>query len=415
MCFYTINIITWCQKKRDKMEQLKPPNNLSFEGNLAENWRTWIQKFELYLIATGIEEKSEKVKCATFLHVAGDEAIKVFNTMDFDEDVDGFTGLKELFRDYCEPRKNITYLRHVFFTRVQGPNEKIDAYVTDLKNKAKDCEFAQLTDELIKDRVVCGINNDTVRARLLRETDLTLTKAVDICRASEVTQNHMKALHEETDVAVNKIKVTKTNKASSKHYETDREKGECKRCGYNHEPKKCPAYGKICNQCKLKNHFSRMCRSQKQQFKPRKTEKKVHEIQEEDDVMFMGCIEIKASEQTDEKIQLDTVSTANSDSNKWTQQLKINNSVLTVKLDSGAECNVLSMRDFERITNKDAVLQKSGCKLVTYSGHMIATKGKTKLKCDYKDKEYELEFQIIERDSPAILGRESCTTLGLIK
>ena len=86
----------------------------------------------------------------------------------------------------------------MFFTRVQGPNEKIDAYVTDLKNKAKDCEFAQLTDELIKDRVVCGINNDTVRARLLRETDLTLTKAVDICRASEVTQNHMKALHEET-------------------------------------------------------------------------------------------------------------------------------------------------------------------------------------------------------------------------
>lgn len=103
--------------------------------------------------------------------------IKVFNTMDFDEDVDGFNGLKDMFRDYCEPRKNITYLRHVFFTRVQGPNETIDAYVSDLKNKAKDCEFAQLTDDLIKDCVVCGINNDTVRARLLRETDLNLAKS----------------------------------------------------------------------------------------------------------------------------------------------------------------------------------------------------------------------------------------------
>lgn len=58
------------------MEQLKPPNSLCFEGNLAENWRAWIQKFDLYLIATGIAEKSEKVKCATFLHVAGDDAIK---------------------------------------------------------------------------------------------------------------------------------------------------------------------------------------------------------------------------------------------------------------------------------------------------------------------------------------------------
>ncbi len=153
------------------MDQLKPPNSLCFEGNLAENWRTWIQKFDLYLIATGIAEKSDKVKCATFLHVAGDDA------------VDDFDVLKEKFREYCEPRKNITYLRHMFFTRAQGTNETIDAYVTDLKNKAKDCEFGRLTDDLIKDRIVCGVNNDTVRARLLRETDLNLAKAVDICRA----------------------------------------------------------------------------------------------------------------------------------------------------------------------------------------------------------------------------------------
>lgn len=60
-------------------------------------------------------------------------------------------------------------------------------------------------------------------------------------------------------------------------------------------------------------------------------------------------------------MQLYTVSTENNNSKKWTQKLKSNNSVLTVKLDTGAECNVLSVRDFERITNKDAVLQKSGC------------------------------------------------------
>lgn len=86
-----------------------------------------------------------------------------------------------------------------------------------------------------------------------------------------------------------------------------------------------------------------------------------------------------------------------------------------MKLDTGAECNVLSTRDFEKITNKEAVLQKSGCKLVTYSGHTMATKGKAKLKCDFKVKEYELEFQIIARDSLAILGRESCTKLGLVR
>ena len=78
----------------------------------------------------------------------------------------------------------------------------------------------------------------------------------------------------------------------------------------------------------------------------------------------MGCIEIRPSEHTDAKFQLDTVSTVNNNSKKWTQKLKLN-SVLTVKLYTGAECNMVSVRDFERITNKHAVLQKSGCKLAT--------------------------------------------------
>lgn len=71
--------ITWCQKLRQKkkMAQFQPPLHLSLQGNLAENWGSWIQHFELF--CTG--EKSKKVQCATFLHVAGEETIKVRNTL----------------------------------------------------------------------------------------------------------------------------------------------------------------------------------------------------------------------------------------------------------------------------------------------------------------------------------------------
>lgn len=170
------------------MNQLQPPSVLSFEGNIAENWKLWEKKFDLFLTASGIAEKSSKVQCATFLHVAGEEAVKVFNIFKFeDAEVDKLDALKKKFKDYCEPRKNITNIRHLFFTRAQGPSESIDAYVTDLKNKAKDCEFLELHDSLIRDRIVCGVRDDQVRARLLREEKLTLARAVDICRASEMT------------------------------------------------------------------------------------------------------------------------------------------------------------------------------------------------------------------------------------
>ena len=66
------------------MEQLKPPGHLSIKGNLVENWGKWIQVFELYLTATGIGEKAEKVQVATFLHVAAIEARRVYNTFEID-------------------------------------------------------------------------------------------------------------------------------------------------------------------------------------------------------------------------------------------------------------------------------------------------------------------------------------------
>ena len=35
----------------------------------------------------------------------------------------------------------------------------------------------------------------------------------------------------------------------------------CKYCGYTHQKGKCPAYGKICNNCRKWNHFSTVCES----------------------------------------------------------------------------------------------------------------------------------------------------------
>lgn len=97
------------------MAQLQPPSNLCLQGNLAENWKIWIQKFDLFLTASGIAEKSEKVQCATFLHVAGEDAIKVCNTFEFHEDErDKIDVLKQKFRNYCEPRKKPSlHMSHV--------------------------------------------------------------------------------------------------------------------------------------------------------------------------------------------------------------------------------------------------------------------------------------------------------------
>ena len=54
--------------------------------------------------------------------------------------------------------------------------ETIDQYVTDLRTKARSCEFGELRDSLIQDRIICGIIFDKTRGILLREGDISLRR-----------------------------------------------------------------------------------------------------------------------------------------------------------------------------------------------------------------------------------------------
>ena len=102
--------------------------------------------------------------------------------------------LKQLFKAYCNPRKNLIFERHKFNTRNQDENETIDQYVTALRTLAATCEFESLHDGLIRDRIVCGIKAQTLKERMLRENDLTLQKAIDIYRAAETSRDQLKSL-----------------------------------------------------------------------------------------------------------------------------------------------------------------------------------------------------------------------------
>lgn len=202
-------IVTWYQRWDEAV--FRPPEHLSFEGNLAENWHRWQQRFKVYLTASGVDTKSDAVKSATFLHMAGPEVLEVFNTLTFDNEGDGnkLDKLTKKFQEYCTPKKNITWKRHVFNMRPQQPGESINQYVTNLKKKAKSCEFSVLKDSLIKDRMVYGIVSDKTRARLLKQADITLQKAKYTCRGDEIALNHMQSMGTSKTTELAKVELKK--------------------------------------------------------------------------------------------------------------------------------------------------------------------------------------------------------------
>ncbi|CAH1233283.1 Hypp663 [Branchiostoma lanceolatum] len=96
------------------------------------------------------------------------------------------------FEAYCNPKKNETVERHKFFTRSQASGETFDEYLTELRTLAAEYGFGAIKDSLIRDRILYGI-------RLLRETDLSLTKCGEICRTAEcVQEKHPDDAHSST-------------------------------------------------------------------------------------------------------------------------------------------------------------------------------------------------------------------------
>ena len=79
----------------------------------------------------------------------------------------------------------MTIEHYRFNTCVQGRQETIDQYLIELRLAAKNCRFDDLENQLIRDRLVCGTNSEEVCQRLLSVEELSLDKAISICRAHE--------------------------------------------------------------------------------------------------------------------------------------------------------------------------------------------------------------------------------------
>ena len=117
-------------------------------------------------------------------------------TFEFEMDKDGedivtVRMLFQKFEQYCTPRKNLIVERHRFLTRNQEQSEAIDQYVTEFKTLVTSCEWGDIKDDLICSRIVSGIVS-RVRERLLREPDLKLPRAIEICQANELSVRQLK-------------------------------------------------------------------------------------------------------------------------------------------------------------------------------------------------------------------------------
>ncbi|XP_015510927.1 uncharacterized protein K02A2.6-like [Neodiprion lecontei] len=196
----------------------------------------------------------------------------------------------QAFTDYFEPKKNVVFERSRFNSRSQLAGETVDQYVTALHVMTEKCNYGQLRDELIRDRIVMGLTDTRTKERLQLKSDLTLDSAVTIARQTEDQRRQVKSLPVAPEVIdIDRVKVVTGGGQPSapKGRNTD-----CSRCDLKfHRNNKCPALTSKCRSCGKIGHWDKVCRSKSVNLAQAATSEVTEEEEEEtSNVYFLGNV-----------------------------------------------------------------------------------------------------------------------------
>ena len=406
------------------------PSSIKVSGDRANNWEFFRQQWEDYELATGLDKRPEAIRLATFRSLMGKECLEVFLNLKLTpEERRSMSACLTALEAYFKPKTSVVYERYVFNSSTQSPEESNDEFVNRLTKLASPCKFGALTDEMIRDRIVIGLQDKATKLRLLREENLDLNKTLSICRASEIASKQLQSMKSDQQVNAmsahvkrNRDNRAKEDKSVGRKFRTSKKPIQPNpkryRCGgpKQHKLEECKAYGQTCLVCKKANHFASVCRS-RTKSSGKFTNQNVRHVQFKEDT-----VEEDTSDSDDPLFKIEEVSHVKSQGRQFNTTLifsdqdKQYHSQLTCQLDTGATCNVMSLQDLKVINQTgDPPLRKSNVKLKLFDGSIMQPCGAAILKLHRNGTVDQLEFQIVDGKNKPLLSAKTCERLGLLK
>lgn len=443
-------------RERRMTEFLKPVDSLSLDGNVAENWRVFKRNYDIFMIAKGIDEKTDVVKINTFLNAIGKDAVEVYDSFNLSPvERATYTAVIKAFEDFCKPRKNVVYERYRFGSRNQQEGEPFDTFLMDIKKLARNCAYNN-EDEMIRDRIVIGTADSKLRGRLLTEQNLTMDQAIEKARASELTKEQTESMNKSSAVneissSSNSTQAKHTNQATkyaprahgkqgnnknkqraytqyssqnqqqqqqrqrnthngggnnnnsrthrTSHQKSDtRENINCTRCGYQHKIRECPAFGKQCRNCSKQNHYSSMCKQRTVATIDTHTDSDSSEY-------YVGTLNTNIHESSSE--------TSDSITFPWIEPIKMNGQNVSSKIDTGAETDVLPLNVLKKMGPIE--LRSTSVTLRAFGGTKIKPTGMCTLLLSFNGISFKKNFAVVDLDFVPIIGLKTSVRLGIVQ
>ena len=151
----------------------------TFSGS-ADDWDVFAEQLTYYFVANGIDDGDKKR--AILLRACGTSTYKLLKTLVVPAELTtvSFADLVKLAKEHYTPKPSVIMCRFKFNTCYCQEGESIIQFVTCLRDLASLCEYGDSAKELIRDRLVCGVRDDTLQRTLLAVSKLTYDKAYEL-------------------------------------------------------------------------------------------------------------------------------------------------------------------------------------------------------------------------------------------
>ena len=324
---------------------------------------------------------------------------------------------------HFDPKPSQIVQRFKFNSRIRKSSESIAEYVAELRKLALHCDYKDTLSEMLRDRLVCGVNDDRMQRRLLSETKLTFDKALELCQAMESASKDVKemqwklaedtALHArvpKTQAGVHKVSADKTQ----------RKFPSCYRCKGQHNAAACKFATELCHNCGKRGHIKKACRwkagtshVQKATFKGQKSESKGPGKEQR-------ANQLRGEGESDtEDMSFHTMYSMSEELTKvapLTRTMNVNGLKVTFEVDTGCGVTILSKQQYTQLWKKTVTAELKPCslKLKTYTGEKLGVLGMAQVKVQHENKEKTLPVVVVGGEGPNLLGRSWLQELAMM-
>ena len=238
----------------------------------------WKRTFEVFLASVADHSPNKLHTLINFV------SPKIYSHI---ADCTTYEAAEEILKNLFVKEYNQIFARYQLRTRKQETGESLDTYIQQLKALSSEVEFKPVTadqykSDVLTDAFISGISSSFIRQRLLESNKTTfkdvcsLAEALDLAqRNSEAFVSHVPyqptACVTENQEQLQKTVIPQNATGGSKDQNENiniaafnkSKKATCYFCGSSsiHKREFCPAKDAICNFCKRRGHFPKVCRS----------------------------------------------------------------------------------------------------------------------------------------------------------